>query len=61
MHVWKERNNRIFSQKEETTERILNQIKEVVRLRLAKMKNVEADVVNRHLYRSWDLYDSIFF
>ena len=46
-YVWKERNNRIFFQKEETTERIVEHIKEVVRIILTKMKNVEADDVNR--------------
>ena len=60
-YVWKERNNRLFSQKEETTEQILKHIKEVVKIRLAKMKNVEADDVNTQLYRTWELYDSIFF
>ena len=45
-HIWKERNNRIFKQKEESPEQILEYIKVSVRFRFAGLKGVAADTVN---------------
>ena len=59
-HMWKERNNRLFSQKEETKEQILEHVKETVRHRIAKLKNVAKDPINMFLHRSWGLFESIF-
>ena len=39
-HVWTERNHRIFAQKEETVEQVLNRIREAIRFRLDKWQNV---------------------
>ena len=58
--IWRERNCRIYAQKTETSEQILSNVKEVVRHRLGRMKNVKNDAVNNFLYRSWGLHDSIF-
>ena len=58
-HIWKERNNRIFVQKEESPEQILEHIKSSVRFRLAGLKRVAADTVNVSLCNSWCLFDSI--
>ena len=51
-NVWRERNSRIYAQKSGTFEQILNNIKEAVRFRLDKLKNVKVDSVNISLYRS---------
>ena len=51
--MWRERNNRLFRQKEETKEQILEHVKEAVRHRLAKLKNVAKDPINMSLYSSW--------
>ena len=59
-NIWKERNCKIYAQKFGTEEQILNKIKEVVRYRLAKLKNIKADSVNMFLHSSWGLNDSIF-
>ena len=59
-NIWRERNCRIYAQKSGTEEQILNKIKEVVRYRLAKLKNIQADSVNMFLHSSWGLTDSIF-
>ena len=58
--IWRERNCRIYAQKTGTSEQILSNVKEVVRHRLGRMKNVKNDTVNNFLYRSWGLHDSIF-
>ena len=52
-HVWRERNNRWFKQIEEEKEHIMEKIKEVVRHRTAKLRNVATDLVNMALHRSW--------
>ena len=59
-HIWKERNNRIFKQKKESPEQILEYIKVSIRLRLAGLKSVVVDTVNVSLCNSWCLFDSIF-
>ena len=59
-HMWRERNNRLFRQKEETKEQILEHVKEAIRHRLAKLKNVAKDPINMSLYSSWRLFESIF-
>ena len=59
-NIWKERNCQIYAQKIETSEQILSNVKETVRYRLSRMKNVKNDAVNNFLYRSWGLHDSIF-
>ena len=58
--VWRERNNRLFKQKEETTEQIMEKIEDVVRHRTAKLRNVATDAVNMALHRSWGLFEPIF-
>ena len=52
-HVWRERNNRLFKQTEQAKEQIMEKIKEVVRHRTAKLRNVAIDPVNMALHRSW--------
>ena len=59
-HVWRERNHRIFSQKEETMEQVMNRIREAIRFRLDKLQNVKADHINTTLYRARNLSVSIF-
>ena len=59
-HIWRERNNRIFRNKEETKEQIMEHIKSVIRHRLAGLRCVNPDPVNLLLYDSWGLFDSIF-
>ena len=59
-HMWKERNNRLFRHKEETKEQILEQVKEAVRHKLAKLKNVAKDPINMSLHCSWGLFESMF-
>ena len=57
--IWRERNRRIFKQKEENTEHILEHIKTTVRYRLGGLKNVAADTINTSLRDTWGLFDSI--
>ena len=42
-HIWKERNSRIFMQKEENAEQILEHIKTSIRFRLTGLRRVAAD------------------
>ena len=58
--VWRERNNRLFKQQEEAKEQIIEKIKEVVRHRTAKLRNVAIDPVNMAFHQSWGLFESIF-
>ena len=44
--IWKERNSRLFVQKEESTEQILEHIKTSVRFRLAGLREVVTDTIN---------------
>ena len=59
-HIWRERNRRIFTQKEETGEQVLKHIKHDIRFRLDRMQNVKKDHVNMLLYRNWNLSEKIF-
>ena len=59
-NIKRERNCRIYAQKFGTEEQILNKIKEVMRYRLAKLKNIKVDSVNMFFHSSWGLNDSIF-
>ena len=59
-HIWRERNYRIFQQKNETHLKIMEEIIEVIRYRLVRLKKVEADELNVSLYRAWGLFDTIF-
>ena len=59
-HIWKERNYRLFQHREETNMKILEDIMEVIRYRLAKLKKVEAVEVNIMLHKSWGLLNLIF-
>ena len=59
-HVWKERNNRVFKQKEEDGEQVMEYIKFAVRYRLAGLRKVAADEVNISLSNTWGLFDTIF-
>ena len=58
--TWTERNNRIYNGKEGTMMQALEQIKEVIRIRLIGLNNVKLDSINFSLYRSWNLSHSIF-
>ena len=59
-NIWQERNSRIFAHVEETEEQILNYIRETIRGRLTKLRNLTKDHVNMSLYREWNLDDSMF-
>ena len=59
-NIWQERNTRIFAHAEKTEEQILNYIRETVRCRLTKLRNVKKDHVNMSLHREWNLDDSMF-
>ena len=59
-HIWREKNCRIFQQKEESNMKILEDIREVMMYRLVKLSKVNADNVNIALYRAWGLFDKIF-
>ena len=59
-HVWKERNNKIFKQKEENGDQIMEHIKFAVRYRLAGLRKVAIDEVNMSLSNTWGLFDLIF-
>ena len=56
----RERNARIFKSKEGTKMQIMEQIKEVIRIRLMGLKKVKLDSINFSLYRPWNLTQSIF-
>ena len=58
--IWIERNKRIYQSKEGTLMQVMEQIKEVVRIRLIGLQHVKFDFVNFTLYRSWSLTQSIF-
>ena len=58
--VWKERNDRLYKSKEETSEQVLEQIKQGTRLKLEGLHNVKLDQINNSLYRVWDLSQAIF-
>ena len=58
--IWRERNCRIFRNKEETKEQIMEHIKTAIRHRLAGLRHVNPDPINLFLHNSWGLFDSIF-
>ena len=58
--IWRERNSRIFRNKEETKKQIIEKIKTAVQHRLARLRHVNPDHVNLFLHNSWGLFDSIF-
>ena len=49
-----------MTQKEETEMQVLDHIKQMMRLKFASLKNIEADHINMNLVRSWELPQSIF-
>ena len=59
-YVWKEKNFKVFVQKKETMQPVLDQIREVVRFSLKKLKMLKADHINILLYRAWNLFHNIF-
>ena len=58
--TWIERNKRIYQDKEGTLMQVMEQIKEVVRIRLIGLQHVKFDSLNFTLYSSWSLKQSIF-
>ena len=58
--TWIERNKRIYQSKEGTLMQVMEQIKEVVRIRLIGLQHVKFDSINFSLYNSWNLTQSIF-
>ena len=48
--VWREKNNRLFKQQEEAKEQIIKKIKEIVRHKTVKLRNVVIDLVNMALH-----------
>ena len=53
--VWRERNRRLHNELAETPLQLLEQVKDVVRIKLAGLTNVADDDVNRRLCCNWDL------
>ena len=58
--IWKERNGRLYNSKEETSEQVLEQIKQMIRFRLGGLNNIKPDHINNSLYRAWGLFPTIF-
>ena len=58
--TWMERNNRLHKGKVTTEMQVLERIKEVIRIRLMRLKKVKLDSVNFTLYRSWNLSQTNF-
>ena len=59
-HIWKERNRRIHGHAPETGLQVLESIKEVVGIKLAGIKHVADDSVNRRLYSKRGLSKDMF-
>ena len=59
-HVWKERNRRLHGHPSESVLQVLDLIKEVVGIKLAGIKNVADDSVNRRLCNAWSLSEDMF-
>ena len=57
--IWKERNCRLNRDKVETKQQVLEQIVQMIRLKFANLKNIEANHVNIELIRSWGLPQNI--
>ena len=57
--IWKERNCRLNRDKEETKQQVLEQIVQMIRLKFANLRNIEADHVNIDLIKSWGLPQNI--
>ena len=53
--MWRERNQRIYSQRAKTISCLLEQIKSIVRLKLSRLHNIVEDLVNRSLCKCWGL------
>ena len=60
VYYWIERNNRIHKGREKTVMQVLEQIKEVIRIRTSSLTKVKLDSLNFTLYSSWNLSQSIF-
>ena len=58
--TWAERNCRIYKQREGTALEAVDRIKEIIRVRLAKLTHIKIDTVNMFLYSSWGLPHFIF-
>ena len=57
--IWKERNCRLNRDKEETKQKVLENIVQMIRLKFANLRNIEADHVNTDLIKSWRLPQNI--
>ena len=53
-HVWKERNGRLYGNSTETSLQVLEHIKEVIRIKLARLR-FPATAFNRRLCNRWGL------
>ncbi|XVF13980.1 hypothetical protein REPUB_Repub09cG0016900 [Reevesia pubescens] len=53
--IWCERNRRIFQHRPRTVQVIVQQVKDIVRLRLTELNPVAADTVNVNLVQLWNL------
>ena len=59
-HVWKERNSRVFKQKEQDGDQIMEHVKFAVRYRLARLRKIVFNEVNMSLSNTWGLFYTIF-
>ena len=55
--VWRARNGRLYGHSTETSLQVLEHIKDVTLVRLARLKRVAATSFNRQLCNSWGLFD----
>ena len=53
--IWRERNYRLFIKKEETIAKVIDQVKDVVKIRLYGLRSIAADSVSRNLCDAWNL------
>ena len=51
---------KLYKSKEKTTLQVLEHIKQGIQFKLVEIRKDEVDNVNISLYRSWDLFHSIF-
>ena len=58
--VWKEHNCRLNQHTEKTPKQVLEHVKDIIRLRLAGLKEVKHEKVNDLLCRNWRLSYQIF-
>ena len=58
--IWKERNCRVYTAKEETHLQVLDHIKQRIKSKFAGLENIEADLTNLNLVRNWGLSQKTF-